>query len=65
MSYCLSNKLFLVGKDCAQTSIDDKSPWWKVDLLQTVSIAVVNVTFAMDAPMIKRWQPFPVSFLKR
>ena len=42
------------GKNCFKTNTDqDKSSWWTVDLLESIEIKVINVTFAQDEPIPK------------
>ena len=46
---------------CFQTKRDERSVWWTVDLLEHFQIKAVNLTFASDQPIPKRYEYCVVS----
>ena len=43
------------NQHCFQTRKNDKEAWWSVDLLEKVQIQAINITFAEDEDIPKRY----------
>ena len=42
------------GRNCFQASVEEKTSWWTIDLLNIYQIVIVNATFADDEPIPSR-----------